>query len=67
LTVKQIGNGLTLTVTQKRTGEKATETFLLDTQEIEELLDDEQAIQDYADCLITRFMYPVRPLMLLED
>ena len=60
--VKQKGNSLIFSMTDKRSGEKATETFTLDEADLRDMFYYEDAPYDYADELITRFMYPVKAL-----
>ncbi len=62
LGVRQKGNALILSMADKTTGEKAVETFELD-EDIRDLFYYEDAPYDYADQLISRFVYPVRPLV----
>ena len=61
--VKQKGNALILSVSDKESGAKATETFILDESNLRDLFSYEDAPYDYADEMITKFLYPVTSLM----
>ena len=61
--VKQKGSSLTLSVSDKRTGARETETFEVDVNELAELFHYDDAPTDYADSLINKFMFPVKSLM----
>ena len=60
--VKQKGNALTLSMPDKKSGEIATETFILDEAHLRDLFYYEDAPYDYADEMITKFVYPVKAL-----
>ena len=60
--VKQKGNALTLSVADKESGAKASETFVLDESNLKDLFCYEDAPYDYADEMITKFIYPVTSL-----
>jgi hypothetical protein len=67
LTVKSNGNILTLCLRQPKTGQTATETVSIDPNDLDDIYGDDQALTEYADRIIERFVYPVRPLQLLSD
>lgn len=60
--VKQKGNTLILSLTDKKSGEKTSEVFILDVASLRDLFYYEDAPYDYADELITKFVYPVTAL-----
>jgi hypothetical protein len=60
--VRQKNNALILSMADKKTGEKAEETFELE-DDLKDLFYYEDAPYDYADDLINKFVYPVRPLV----
>jgi hypothetical protein len=67
LTVKSKGNTLTLTLRHKETGQTATENVSVAPSDLNDLYYDNQALTEYADRIIERFVFPVRPLQLLDD
>jgi len=66
LTVKSNGSNLTLCLRQPKTGQTATETVSIDPNELGEVYGDDQALTEYADRIIERFVYPVRSLELQD-
>jgi hypothetical protein len=67
LTVKSKGNTLTLTLRQMQTGQTATEDVSVPPSDLNDLHNDDQALTEYADRIIERFVFPIRPLQLLDD
>jgi len=67
LAVKGAGFNLELTLKDRISNRTATETVALDPDTLAEACEDEQAFSDYADQIIERFVFPVRPLQLFED
>jgi hypothetical protein len=61
--VSQKGSVLTLSVTDKKSGRKESESFQVDELELEELFHSGDDFYDDADTIINRFMFPVRPLV----
>lgn len=60
ITVRASGNTLTLGIRNPRSGGVIRENFDVDPNEVNTLDDD--ALSDYADSLINRFVYPIRSL-----
>jgi len=67
LAVKGSGSDLVLTLRDRTTKQTATETVNIPAEILADICDDERAFSDYADQIIERFVYPVRPLQLFED
>lgn len=67
LAVKGTGFNLELTLKDRTSNRTATETVALDPDTLAEAYEDEQTFADYADQIIERFVFPVRPLQLFED
>jgi len=67
LTVTSSGFNLTLCLRNPKTGQVATDTVAVDPDELAEVYRDRRSFNDYADQIIERFVYPVRPLQLLSD
>ena len=66
LTVNSKGNDLILCLRHPKTGETATETVSIDLEDLDDIQGDDQALTEYADRIIERFAFPVRPLQMLE-
>jgi hypothetical protein len=66
LTVKSNGSNLTLCLRNPKTDQTVTETNSIDLGDLEEVADDDQALTEYADRIIERFVYPVRSLELQD-
>jgi len=66
LTVKSKDNNLTLCLRHQQTGQTATETVSIDLEDLDDIQGDDQALTEYADRIIERFAFPVRPLQMLE-
>jgi hypothetical protein len=66
LTVTSSGFNLTLTLRNPKTGQVARETVSIDPNDLEEVEDDDQALTEYVDRIIERFVFPIRPLQLYE-
>lgn len=66
LTVKGSGHNLTLCLRHLKTRETATETVTIDLNDLGEVYGDDQALTEYADRIIERFAFPVRPLQLID-
>jgi hypothetical protein len=64
LTVISSGFDLTLTLRDPKTGQVARETVSIDPNDLEEVEGDGQALTEYADRIIERFVFPVRSLRL---
>ena len=66
LTVKSKGNTLTLTLRHKETGQTATEDVCVPISDLNDIHSDNQALTEYADRIIERFVFPIRPLQLFD-
>ena len=67
LSVKGSGHNLTLCLRHPKTRETATETVTIDLNDLGEVYGDDEALTEYADRIIERFAFPVRPLQLIEN
>jgi hypothetical protein len=66
LTVTSDGLTLTLTLRNPKTGQVAKGTTSIDAYELAEVIADGPSFSDYVDRIIERFVYPIRPLQLLD-
>ncbi len=66
LTVISSGFNLTLTLRNPKTGQVARESVSIDPNDLADVDGDDQALTEYADRIIERFVYPIRPLQLYE-
>jgi len=67
LTVTGAGWNLSLCLRNPKTGQVARDTIAIDPDELAEVYQDRRSFNDYADQIIERFVYPIRPLQLLSD
>ena len=65
--VTQKGNGFILSIADKKSGRRESEYVEVDTKEIGQLIYNEEALEDYADQIINRFMFPVTSLPSLHS
>jgi hypothetical protein len=50
-----------------KTGQTASEDVCVPTSDLNDLHDDDQALTEYADRIIERFVFPIRTLQLFDD
>mgnify|MGYP006297228287 CR=1 FL=1 len=67
MAVSGSGSELTLTLRDPVTRQSIAEIITVDEQELAEIYVDRRAFYDYADQIIERFLFPVRPLLLAEE